>query len=173
MTPGAILFGIALLVLVALYIAQPLIVTTGAPQPRRRLLPDKRQELMVHKEALLEEIRTLDFDFETGKIPAEAHAAQRAELVTEAAETLKQLDALPKETAPVPNTTLAEIEAAIARRRAAAAPRPVNGTPEEATAVPSNGQSKFCSQCGQPVKSTDKFCAACGHQLAPVAKTTS
>ena len=172
MTPGAILFGIALLVLVALFIAQPLFLTTGAPQPRRRMLPDKRQELMVHKEALLEEIRTLDFDFETGKIPAEAHAAQRTELVAEAAEMLKQLDALPRETAPVANTTLAEIEAAIAQRRAAAPAKPANGA-AEATAVPATAPapSKFCSQCGQPIKPTDKFCAACGHKLLSVAQT--
>ncbi|MCY7367825.1 MAG: zinc ribbon domain-containing protein, partial [Chamaesiphon sp.] len=27
-------------------------------------------------------------------------------------------------------------------------------------------QSKFCSQCGTPVKPADKFCASCGHKLA-------
>lgn len=136
------------------------------------MLPDKRQALLVHKEALLEEIRTLDFDLETGKIPAEAHAAQRAELVAETAEALKQLDALPQETAPAPSATLAEIEAAIAQRRAAAAARPVNGAQEQpATAVAPNGQSKFCSQCGQPVKPGDKFCAACGHQLITAVKS--
>jgi zinc-ribbon domain len=26
-------------------------------------------------------------------------------------------------------------------------------------------KSKFCSQCGTPVKPTDKFCASCGHKL--------
>ncbi len=26
-------------------------------------------------------------------------------------------------------------------------------------------QSKFCSQCGTPVKPADKFCASCGHKL--------
>jgi NADH pyrophosphatase NudC (nudix superfamily) len=168
MTPGAILFGIALLILVVLYIAQPLFLNTGAPQPRRRMLPDKRQELLVHKEALLEQIRTLDFDYDTGKIPAETHAAQRAALVAEASETLKQLDALPKETAPVAVTTLAEIEAAIAQRRArgGAPAQPANGE-AEAAAAPAVAASagKFCSQCGQPVKPTDKFCAACGYAL--------
>jgi NADH pyrophosphatase NudC (nudix superfamily) len=27
-------------------------------------------------------------------------------------------------------------------------------------------RSKFCSQCGTPVKPADKFCASCGHKLA-------
>jgi hypothetical protein len=27
-------------------------------------------------------------------------------------------------------------------------------------------KSKFCSQCGTPVKPADKFCASCGHKLA-------
>lgn len=29
----------------------------------------------------------------------------------------------------------------------------------------SGSQSRFCSQCGTPVKGTDKFCASCGHKL--------
>lgn len=168
MTPGAILFGIALLILVVLFIAQPLVLIADPQQPRRRLLPDKRQELLVHKEALLEEIRTLDFDFETGKIPPETYEAQRAELVAEAAEMLKQLDALPPpERTPASTAALAEIEAAIARRKAAAAPPASNGKQEQATTAVSApaAPSKFCSQCGQPVKPDDKFCAACGHAL--------
>ncbi|MFO7680599.1 MAG: zinc ribbon domain-containing protein, partial [Chloroflexota bacterium] len=41
-----------------------------------------------------------------------------------------------------------------------AAPLPV-----KATAVPANGQTHFCPECGVKVGAGDKFCAACGHKL--------
>lgn len=175
MTTGSILIGLALIILVGLFLAQPLLLPEERKQRRAR---SQRQTLLLQKEALLEEVRALDFDFDTGKIPSEVYEPQRAELVAAAAEVLQQLDSLGAPTAvaasaPAPTTTdqpapdpieqaitrrrqapTDDIEQAIARRRSQAK-----------TAVPANGHANFCPQCGRPVDTGDKFCVACGHQL--------
>lgn len=115
--------------------------------------------LLAQKEATLEEIRALDFDYETNKLPEAAYRAQRAHLMDIAAETLKALDELGTERPP--DDVAAQIEAAINRVRAQK-----QGGGGAATAVPANGRTQFCSQCGTQVDAADKFCAVCGHKLA-------
>ncbi|MBK8985659.1 MAG: zinc ribbon domain-containing protein [Chloroflexi bacterium] len=161
MTTGSILIGLALLILVGLLIAQPLLMPEERQSRRSR---SRRQMLLAQKEALLEEVRALDFDYETGKIPAEVYEPQRADLVALAADVLKQLDIL--STLPDVETAVTQlhqsptddIEQAIARLRRQ--PKP---------AEPTNGKAHFCPQCGHPVDAGDKFCAVCGHQLAVTA----
>lgn len=173
MTTGSILIGVALIILVGLFIAQPLLMPEERKQRRSR---SQRQMLLVQKEALLEEVRALEFDFDTGKIPPEVYEPQRAELVAAAAAVLQELDNLGASTAvPIPAPAAADspapdaIEAAVARRRQS----PVDDIEQAisrrrsqpATAVPTNGKANFCPQCGRPVDASDKFCVACGHQL--------
>jgi hypothetical protein len=161
MTTGSILFGIALLILVGLFVLQPLYV----PETRRRSRPPNRGKILVRqKAAFLEEIRALDFDFDTGKIPPEVYEPQRAELVAAAAAVLQELDELvATAVTPVSDSTTDEIETAVAQLRAQTPP----------TAVPTNGRTNFCPQCGRAVTSSDKFCAGCGQPLAqPAAKPT-
>ena len=116
--------------------------------------------LLAQKEATLEEIRALDFDYETNKLPEPAYQAQRAHLMEIAGETLQALDELGTEQPP--DDVAAQIEAAINRVRA----QKQEGGVVAATAVPANGRSQFCPQCGTPVDAADKFCGACGHKLA-------
>ncbi len=188
MTAGSVFLGIALLVAVATYLAYPF---WGAQEQGRRIKRSKVDLLAEQKEAILAQIRVLDFDFETGKLPEEAHAAQRAQLLAEATAVLQELDALTGVTnddvleaaisrARKPQATTQEgvdsaIEAAIARARkrdaTAAAPSPQSTTIAPA-AVFTNGQQtrRFCPQCGNTIQADDKFCAACGHKL--VTQTT-
>lgn len=91
MTIGSILLGVALLLLVALFISRPLWQPHTVP-PVLELTP--RQALEAQKDVILDQIRALDFDLETGKIPAAIHEQQRPRLVAEASELLKQIDAL-------------------------------------------------------------------------------
>jgi hypothetical protein len=165
MSTGSLLLGLALLVLVALYVARPLM----APQESRRQGYSRRQALLVHKEALLAEIRALDFDYETDKVQAEEYQQQRAALMADAVEVLKQLDALEggpaAETEPAgavgsarPGLDLErDIEAAVARvrQRDQAAP----------PAMESSAPAGFCPECGEPVHRGDKYCTHCGHKL--------
>jgi len=174
MTTGSILIGLALVILVGLFVAQPLLMPEERRQRRSR---SPRQTLLLQKEALLEEVRALDFDFDTGKIPAEVYEPQRAELVAAAAAVLAQLDNLGTTTAvspaaPSPATGGAPeaIEQAIARRRQQAPADEIEQViarrrSRPQTAVPTNGQTNFCPQCGRAVDPGDKFCVVCGHQL--------
>lgn len=160
MSIGSILLGLALLIISGLFLAQPFLVSREQEErPRSR-----KQQLLAQKEAVLEEIRALDFDYETGKIPEDVHQVQREHLVMTATAVLKEIDALGVE-AP-PDDVAAQIEAAINRVRAQKQVTPAaSGVPLK-TAVSSNGHTQFCPQCGAKVDGGDKFCAACGHKLA-------
>ncbi|WP_420628684.1 zinc ribbon domain-containing protein [Candidatus Leptofilum sp.] len=162
MATGSILLGIALLVLTGLFIARPFL----RPQDEERELT-AYQLLLEEKELLLDQIHALDFDHETGKIPTEVHEIQRTRLVEAATAVLKAIDEASGEAVPATAVTDSvdvdiEIEAAIARirqqrRQKGAAPAP---------AVPAtNGQTRFCPQCGTPTDLGDRFCANCGHNL--------
>lgn len=165
MTTGSILLGFALLVLVILVLLHPYLTA----QQQKELT--RYEQLEVTKEMLLGEIRILDFDHETGKLPTEVYESQRQALVAEAAQVMQQIDRLPLPGGHEADLDVDErIEAAVsALRRSGPAPKkrekkkmaaPVPTTP----AITTNG--RFCTECGQPVKSSDKFCAACGHRLA-------
>lgn len=168
MTIGSILLGLALLVAVGLFVTRPLFART--PHRRRRM--NEYQALQAQKEAILVEIRALDFDFETGKVPEEEYRSLREAYVSEAADLLMQLDVLDEtfleaEPAATPERAVRpaddEIEAAIARRRAKVATAP--SEPKKASQDGQLAGGGFCPQCGQPADADDRFCAHCGHQL--------
>jgi len=165
MAIGSILVGVALLILVGLFIARPFL----RAQEGEAVLTEQ-QLLLEEKEALLDQIQALDFDHETGKIPTDVHELQRARLVEQATAVLQEIDAAGGE----PLSTLAsddeaavdvdiEIEAAIARMRRQ---RDQEAAPPPASAAPAaNGHARFCPQCGTPTDPDDRFCANCGHNL--------
>ncbi len=185
MATGSILLGVALLLLVALYVGRPFLLNHNA----RRESLGQREALELQKEALLEQIRLLDFEYETGKMPQEEHGQQRTRLLYEAAAVLKALDNLapagPTNGAPAAvdadiekaiaalrrpvadpgnqplgaaaaNEAGAQIEAAIQQRRADSGDGP-------GSAARPAGQ--FCAQCGKPRDPADKFCAFCGNRF--------
>ena len=161
MSIGSILLGLALLILVGLFLARPFLVQKERESRPRR----PKQQLLMQKEALLEEIWALDFEYDTGKLPEDTYQAQRDELMAVAADTLQALDEVGTE---VPEDDVAsqevaaQIEAAINRVRIQ---RQSPGQAVSATAVPSNGQAQFCTECGAKADASDKFCATCGSKL--------
>jgi hypothetical protein len=180
MSIGSILLGLALLALVGLFVSRPLLEARSSRGRRVTL----RQSLLVQKEAILIQIRTLDFDFETGKIPEEDYQHQRAAYLAEAVEIVKQLDELEsaRETAATATADAvptapesgkradidAQIEAAIARQREEAkpeSPAPVQEARPSAKPTAQNGRAGYCPQCGKAIDGSDKFCSHCGHQL--------
>lgn len=144
MAIDSILLGLALLIVACLFLARPLI--TAQPQSKANFA--RRQQLEEDKEAYLNQIRALDFDHETGKVPTEVYEQQRAQLLSEAAAILKALDELPD----VNGDVNSQIEAAVAERR-------------HQHAMSSNGHTGYCTQCGQPLDAGDKFCSRCGQPL--------
>ena len=145
MTAGSILLGLALLILVGLFLARPFLV----PRQRPSHL-SQRQRQLAQKEAIIAQIRDIDFDHQTGKLPDDIYQPQREYLIDQAAQLLQTLDAQAPNAPFIDDPAIeAAIEAAVAQRR-----------------QPPLSTVRFCPQCGQPVDADDNFCAACGYQLA-------
>lgn len=144
MTTGSILLAIALLIVLLLYLLRPFLTSSSTNQPI-----NPQRKLLAEKEQLLNQIRALDFDHSTGKIPDEIYQAQRSHLVRQSALILQELDS---HTADFTPDIEAAIETAVARLRHTS----------------SNGQGNFCPHCGESADPDDKFCAACGYQLGEV-----
>lgn len=173
MSIGSIFLGLALLVLVVVYLSYPLL---GQGNPEKGRLSG-RTLLLEQKEALLDQLRALDFDYETGKLPEQLYTPQRAQLLQETTAVLQQLDTLPGARQPVAD---ADIEAAIARARQTkmSTPAPDDAAIEamvsrarrsstvSVAVANGNGRVNFCPQCGKAIQAGDKFCTTCGHKLA-------
>ena len=160
LTIGSVLLGLALVLVVMLVLSRPFLV-----HPDQLVRPAKKQKalhrLISEKDAVLDEIRDLDFDHDTGKIPTEVYEPQRAHMMAHAAELLKTIDARKqRRKKPRPSVTQ-DIETAVAQLRRSSAPAAAAPAPK----AKANGSHKFCSECGQPVDPTDKFCTACGQPL--------
>jgi hypothetical protein len=156
---AAILFLIAVLLAVSLYLVTPLMNNES-----RRVVNETQQvsSLLAERERLLTALQELDFDFQLGKIPEEDYPVQRDDLLRKGADILKELDSLAPARPPLRagnGTTLAsenteqlsddELESLLAARR-------------KARKTKSAG---FCPRCGKPILITDQFCSHCGKAL--------
>jgi ribosomal protein S27AE len=155
-TIGSILLGLAILVVVGLFLIRPFF---KPPPPDE--VTSKRQQLTAQKSALLEAVRALEFDHDTGKIPDEEYEQMRTSLMSDAAAVLKALDEMSDELRD--EDVYAQIEAAISRIKQQRAPAAGKGT---ATAV------RFCTNCGQGLESDDNFCPRCGQAVYNVQPST-
>jgi hypothetical protein len=176
LTIGSILLGVALVVIVVLYLARPFALPEDEAT---RLDREAIDGLLLRKESLLRDIRELDDDYEAAKVAPEMYRAARPQMVKQAAILMKQLDdagymdadAAPAVTADVdaqieaavrrlrtPEQVDEEIEAAVrqARQRPAASPP---------AAAPAANGVKYCPQCGRRVEPDDRFCPKCGRNL--------
>ncbi len=151
-TIGALLLGLALLIVVVLFLAQPFFDASFRDEDMDEI--DEREALTLQKEALLAQIRQLEFDHELGNVPTGAFEEERQALVLQTAEIMRQLDV---SVVSADADTIADIEAAVSKLRRS---RP------RATAA------HFCTHCGQPLDADDKFCAACGQPVKVVAATS-
>jgi hypothetical protein len=193
---GSLLILCALLILVGLYISQPLIARKAVVG---NLKIDKYDHdlstLLAEKERILEALDELDSDHELGKIPEAEYPVQRGEMLKRGADILRQLDSMPAQ--PHGGNMEASIETAIAARRAISSHIPVSSASNDASdgdiqhqeskksemQVASaddalemriasrrrDRQSKsggFCPQCGKPLQTSDRFCPKCGKELA-------
>ncbi|MCP5095905.1 MAG: zinc ribbon domain-containing protein [Chloroflexi bacterium] len=157
MTIGSILFGFALLILVALVVGRPFMVA-----PARTKRQTARQTLLIEKADLLEKIRNLDFEHDTGTVPTEIYEPQRVQLMQQAAQVMQKLDTISVATHDDGGLE-SKIEAAIAQIRGEQQPaaQPTVATSTKVRA----GNGRFCSQCGAALDANDKFCASCGHKV--------
>ena len=87
---GSILLILALLCLVALFVALPLL----RDQRLGPGLDAERSHWIAERERALEALLELDFDHQLGKVPEEVYAEQRRLLLRQGAEALRRLEAL-------------------------------------------------------------------------------
>jgi hypothetical protein len=174
------MLGLALLLLVGLIVSRPLLQPPAADAETMTEV----EALIARKEAIREQIRSLDFDRDTDKLPEEEYQRQREVLLEEGAAVLKRLDALgagPSVVAPVTNghDLENEIEAAIAQRREKEPlreqPLAVADDIEAAVARMRQARPIATDTAAAPVATAtraregarDKFCGQCGRPRDP------
>jgi len=156
---GAILFSLAMVLLVATYVLQPL---AGLERAGYRDTSQRRSALQAERDRVLDSIQEIDMDYSMGKVPEEDYQRQRQALALEGAEILRKIDELqlPLDVEPRGKTPEMELEAAIARLRGKNPP-PSSPTVESS----SDSAAGACSECGQAILRGDHFCANCGAAL--------
>ena len=165
---GSILLIMALVLLTGTFIALPVVRGEGREVSDEEIAHSAQ---LAERERVLEALLELDFDYELGKVPEEIYPAQRARLVSKAADVLAKLDESAEAVAAADDVEQAiaarktthnaddPLEAMIAERRGT---QP--STPAKQPAKPA-GKSAFCPECGSAVQAEDKFCVACGNAL--------
>jgi len=146
------LIGLALMVMVAAYVARPLVTGAGATWAPVQESP--REKLLAERDLVYAAIHELDFDFQTGKLLEVDYRSMREMYAARGARVLQQLDALTAERQSEAEARSDEIEAAVrARRRSALG--------DQQSMV-----GHKCPVCGHPFDPTDRFCARCGAPLS-------
>jgi hypothetical protein len=153
---GSIFILLAILLPVLAYLAQPIVTgqAMGVSRRERRL-----STLEAERERLLSLIQEMDLDYSMGKIAREDYDAERSIKLAQAADVLRQVDALTGSKGAVPlgvadavdGQLEAELEARVAKMRQA-----------------QNGKAlQFCATCGGQIFGSDRFCSECGSEVGP------
>ncbi len=149
---GAILFSLAMTLLVAAYVLRPL-----SPSERGGTRDTSRElsALMAERDSVLDSIQEIDMDHSMGKVPEQDYQRQRSSLALEGAEILRLIDELQSDGAP--DESAMELEAAVAqlRRKSSSAGIQKNG----------DELSVACPTCGESIYHGDRFCSNCGATL--------
>ena len=180
---GSILLLLALLILIGLFIARPLIDREAVVvSPEEDQQEHEISTLLAERDRILTALYELDFDNALGKIPEQEYPPQRALLLQQGADVLRKLDEY-DQVAPA-NDMEQRIEDAIAKRRAISIDQE-EAVPESITPVlvvdaddevevqlanrkrvRQDKSAGFCPQCGRPVQKSDRFCPKCGYALS-------
>ncbi len=156
---GALLFSLALVLLVAAYILQPLRSTAHANSGRSNR---ELSALKAERDRVFDSIQEIDMDYTMGKLPDEHYRNQRQALVSEGARILREIDELqpidePQTAAESASVKEAELEAAVAKMR--------NKNNPEPAPVIADPKKDVCPNCREPIYQGDRFCSNCGAAL--------
>lgn len=138
----------------AFYIAAPFYREASLHSPAGAPLRHRQRELESSREALLRELKELEFDRRMGKIDADQYASARASVTRQASLVLRQIEALQSPRAPrragAPRANRSrrgleiELEVAVARARRRMA------------------SAAWACSCGRVMQARDRFCGSCG-----------
>jgi hypothetical protein len=172
---GSLFFISGILILVILFIAQPLIKR----KPFRIIGDDQKlSSLIAEQERIISALLELDFDYNLGKIPAEDYPPQRSRLLSQGTKVMKQLDTLRAGGNGMKVDAVGNLQGADSSRNATlkerGGKRPLK-TPDDDLEVLLAARRRergekaggFCAQCGNPVQQSDRFCPRCGKSLTP------
>ncbi|MDF1499727.1 MAG: zinc ribbon domain-containing protein [Anaerolineales bacterium] len=133
---GAVLVGLAMLVVTVVVLADPFVKSSDGGQ---RAYQSKRGlSARMKKRTGLWALRDLDFDHELGKVSEQDYKVTRAQILQETAAALEEIE---KDEAAVE----ANIEEEVRNLRRTA-----------------RESGRYCHQCGQAREQDDRFCTACG-----------
>jgi len=170
---GSILLLLALVVIVAAFIARPL----RDWRSHRAVEVDlELSQLLAERERILEALTELDFDNDMGKVPDNLYPMQREVLLKRGAAVLRLLDEKYdgksrvkdgdsegverlERAAKILTAEDDPLEAMIAARRERKPAVPAARPPATGT------KTKFCPNCGNSIQPEDRFCPSCGSQL--------
>ena len=174
---GAILFSLAMILLVAAYVLQPLV---GSGRGGYRDSSRELSSLQAERDRVLDSIQEIDMDHSMGKVSEQNYQRQRQVLAVEGAEILKSIDELQlsADAEPRGKTPELELEAAVAELRGKssvasseleapiAEARGKSSTPGPQIAQTSSDSiEKACPTCGERILHGDRFCSNCGEAL--------
>lgn len=147
--------------LYALYMIVAPFLESRTDQIRRELLEEEFQELeelAARKSVLLQTLRDIDSDFETGKLSEEDYESMKEEYERRAVRIMQKIDDL-RTGADVE----ADLDAVIEEARESSSDdsdRATNETNQDETAP-----TMSCPACGAAIESDDRFCSQCGESL--------
>jgi hypothetical protein len=105
MSLGGILFFLLLLALVSMIVVTPLLSRSRITRDQDLRLEKQRDRLRIYYERVLGNLRDLDEDHATGKMPDDLYNDEREAWMQRGVEVLKALDGLEQESM-IPPTTL-------------------------------------------------------------------
>ena len=152
---GAILFSLAMILLVASYILQPLFTSerSGYRDTSREL-----SALQAARDRVLDSIQEIEMDHSMGKVSEDDYQHQRGSLALGGAKILRSIDELQSEGAP--DGSAMELEAAVAQLR-----RKSSSSGSQQNGDETNPGEVACPTCGQSIYHGDRFCSNCGATL--------
>ncbi len=169
MDAAALLTALAVLILVVIVLARPL-MQRAAGMPRRSA---EASALEAELDRTIDTLREMEFDRALGKIPDDEFPGRRQELVARGADQLRHLDEMRGALTGAAADRVQVFEREVASRRGASARSREAALEAEiaarrARAGGGNGAGRkpgFCPACGSPVQVGDRFCPRCGNTL--------